>query len=91
MIHTEKTPNPDSLKFLSENIEDTFNAISVDSDTSTSDTVLLAATKTAKHKSINNFNDTRLIEFKENDELFFSEDKISPFIDLTFISVRLTK
>ncbi len=46
--------------------EISFNSITVDSDTSTSDTVLLVATKTAKHKPINNFNDTRLIEFKKN-------------------------
>ncbi len=53
-------------KLIVSSNEISFNSITVDSDTSTSDTVLLAATKTAKHKSINNFNDTRLIEFKEN-------------------------
>ena len=47
-------------------VEQTFNSITVDSDTSTSDTVLLVATRKAKHKPINKFNDTRLIEFKEN-------------------------
>ena len=53
-------------KLIVSSSEISFNSITVDSDTSTSDTVLLAATKTAKHKPINNFNDTRLIEFKEN-------------------------
>ena len=53
-------------KLIVSSNEISFNSITVDSDTSTSDTVLLAATKTAKHKPINNFNDTRLIEFKEN-------------------------
>ena len=53
-------------KLIVSSNEMSFNSITVDSDTSTSDTVLLAATKTAKHKPINNFNDTRLKEFKEN-------------------------
>ena len=53
-------------KLIVSSNEISFNSITVDSDTSTSDTVLLAATKTAKHKPIYNFNDTRLIEFKEN-------------------------
>ena len=43
-----------------------FNSITVDSDTSTSDTVLLAATKTAKHRSVNEFTDRRLNEFKRS-------------------------
>ena len=43
--------------------ETSFNAITVDSDTSTSDTVLLFATGTAEHSSINNANDPRLDDF----------------------------
>ena len=45
---------------------ETFNCITVDSDTSTSDTVLLAATRKAKHKPIEKFNDSRLNNFKKN-------------------------
>ena len=66
-IFTNANISSDTLhKLIVSSNEISFNSITVDSDTSTSDTVLLAATKTAKHKSINNFNDTRLIEFKEN-------------------------
>ena len=46
--------------------EKSFNSITVDSDTSTSDTVLLSATKKAKHKLINNYYDKRLESFKKN-------------------------
>ncbi|WP_033067963.1 bifunctional glutamate N-acetyltransferase/amino-acid acetyltransferase ArgJ [Thalassospira australica] len=41
-----------------------FNAITVDSDTSTSDTVLLAATGKAGNKAISDVNDPALAEFK---------------------------
>ncbi len=46
--------------------ETSFNSITVDSDTSTSDTVLLVSSKKAKHKPVTNFKDIRLINFKEN-------------------------
>ena len=66
-IFTNANISSDTLqKLIVSSNEISFNSITVDSDTSTSDTVLLAATKTAKHKPINNFNDTRLIAFKEN-------------------------
>ena len=66
-IFTNANISSDTLqKLIISSNEISFNSITVDSDTSTSDTVLLTTTKTAKHKSINNFNDTRLIEFKEN-------------------------
>ena len=42
-----------------------FNSITVDSDTSTSDTVLLTATKKAKHKPVYNYYDKRLESFKK--------------------------
>jgi glutamate N-acetyltransferase/amino-acid N-acetyltransferase len=45
--------------------EKSFNSITVDSDTSTSDTVLLTATKKAKHKIIDNYNDKSLQNFKK--------------------------
>ena len=53
-------------KLIISSNELSFNSITVDSDTSTSDTVLLVATRKAKHKAVNKFNDTRLIKFKEN-------------------------
>ena len=66
-IFTNANISSDTLqKLIVSSNEISFNSITVDSDTSTSDTVLLAATKTANHKPINNFNDNRLIEFKEN-------------------------
>ena len=49
---------------LSEFNEQTFNAITVDSDTSTNDTVLLFATRAANHQKIRDTNDQNLIEFK---------------------------
>ena len=42
-----------------------FNAITVDSDTSTSDTVLLCATGQAKHKRVTNAADARLRDFRK--------------------------
>jgi glutamate N-acetyltransferase/amino-acid N-acetyltransferase len=66
-IFTNANISSDTLQKLIVSSNDvSFNSISVDSDTSTSDTVLLAATRTAKHKPVINFNDIRLIEFKEN-------------------------
>ncbi|MCF6275105.1 MAG: bifunctional glutamate N-acetyltransferase/amino-acid acetyltransferase ArgJ [Robiginitomaculum sp.] len=50
---------------LSELNETSFNAITVDSDTSTSDTVLLAATAQASHGKINDINDPALAGFKQ--------------------------
>lgn len=49
---------------LKEFTADTFNAITVDSDQSTNDTVLLFATKAAKNKQITNATDTKLKEFR---------------------------
>ncbi len=43
-----------------------FNSITVDSDTSTSDTVLLTATRKAKHNPVITFTDKRLTDFKRN-------------------------
>jgi len=49
---------------LSELTQTTFNAITVDSDTSTSDTLLLLASGAAKHTEITNISDQRLTGFK---------------------------
>ena len=53
-------------KILKTENEKSFNSITVDSDTSTSDTLLLAATRTAKHLPINKYSDMRLKNFKKN-------------------------
>jgi len=47
-----KIPAPALQKILSKGVEPTFNATTVDSDTSTSDTVLLFATGQAKHPAV---------------------------------------
>jgi glutamate N-acetyltransferase/amino-acid N-acetyltransferase len=51
-------------KLLSELNEETFNAITVDSDTSTNDTVLLFSTRDAAHEKIRDENNADLIAFK---------------------------
>ena len=51
-------------KLILSSNEESFNSITVDSDTSTSDTVLLVSTRKAKHKTINKFADKCLNEFK---------------------------
>ena len=50
-------------KLLQKNIENTFNAISCDGDTSTNDMVSLFATGEAKNTIINNINDERIKKF----------------------------
>jgi len=53
-------------ELLSAGVKPSFNAITVDSDTSTSDTLLLFATgKGAKHAPIAKANDRRLVSFKQ--------------------------
>ena len=53
-------------KLLKKNIETTFNAISVDGDTSTNDMVTIFSTKKAKHPKIKNINDTRIEKFDKS-------------------------
>ena len=66
-IFTNANISSDILqKLIVSSNELSFNSITVDSDTSTSDTVLLVSTRKAKHKLVNNFNDKRIIEFKKN-------------------------
>jgi glutamate N-acetyltransferase / amino-acid N-acetyltransferase len=65
-IFTDAAIAPDVLQsLLSEFTETSFNAITVDSDTSTSDTLLLAATGMAQNPLISDVNDVRLNEFKQ--------------------------
>ena len=52
-------------KILINENDKTFNSITVDSDTSTSDTCLLISTNQSKNKKINNFNDKFLNNFKK--------------------------
>ena len=59
-----KIPAPALQKMLVAANRRSFNAITVDSDTSTSDTVLLFATGQARHKRVSDPGDTRLRDFK---------------------------
>ncbi len=66
-IFTDADIEPDILsKLLKEVAEKTFNAITIDSDTSTNDTLLIFATKTAKNNKISDINDIKFTDFKEN-------------------------
>lgn len=53
-------------ELLKEFNEDSFNSISVDSDQSTNDTVLLFATNEASHDQITSVSDPKLDNFKQN-------------------------
>jgi glutamate N-acetyltransferase/amino-acid N-acetyltransferase len=60
-----KLPAPVIQELLSGGVQNSFNAITVDSDTSTSDTLLLFATgKGAQHATITKASDKKLAEFK---------------------------
>jgi glutamate N-acetyltransferase/amino-acid N-acetyltransferase len=64
-IFTDANLSSDLLQsLLSKSVDKSFNSITVDSDTSTSDTVLLFATGKAKHENILTQNDTILRDFK---------------------------
>jgi glutamate N-acetyltransferase/amino-acid N-acetyltransferase len=65
-VFTDATlPAPVLQELLSSGARTSFNAITVDSDTSTSDTLLLFATgKGASHPAITKANDRRLTEFR---------------------------
>lgn len=57
-------PNDILQILLRDSVEKSFNCITVDSDTSTSDTVLLFSTCKVKHQCIKNHDQKELIEFK---------------------------
>ena len=57
-------PAPVLQTLLSEATEVSFNSMTVDGDTSTSDTVLLCATQQAKHAAINDAGDPRIAAFR---------------------------
>ncbi|MEE9272247.1 MAG: bifunctional glutamate N-acetyltransferase/amino-acid acetyltransferase ArgJ [Robiginitomaculum sp.] len=66
-IYTDANIARDVLQtLLSEYCETSFNAITVDSDTSTSDTVLLISTAKAKHDEITALNDPYLLGFSKS-------------------------
>lgn len=65
-IFTDATlPAPVLQALLSEGVEQSFNAITVDSDTSTSDTALLFATNKKAHIPIHSAQDEQLQHFKQ--------------------------
>jgi len=64
-IFTDANISRDVLQTLLSQLNETsFNAITVDSDTSTSDTLLLAATARASHAEISDINDSKLADFR---------------------------
>jgi glutamate N-acetyltransferase/amino-acid N-acetyltransferase len=64
-VFTDATIEPAALQgLLSAKIEDTFNAVTVDGDTSTSDTLLMFATGTSGAPCIKLANDRRLAAFR---------------------------
>lgn len=65
-IFCNATIAADALQqILKEHCEESFNAITVDSDQSTNDTVLLFATNEVNHSAITNSNDPKLAHFKQ--------------------------
>ncbi|WP_417819836.1 bifunctional glutamate N-acetyltransferase/amino-acid acetyltransferase ArgJ [Terasakiella sp.] len=64
-VFTDAKIAPDVLQAVLRDATDkSFNAITVDSDTSTSDTVLFAATNQAAHTEITSYDDAALSDFK---------------------------
>ena len=59
-------PNEVLKKLLKKNIDNTFNAISCDGDTSTNDMVSIFATGKANHSKINNITDNKLKLFEQS-------------------------
>jgi glutamate N-acetyltransferase / amino-acid N-acetyltransferase len=65
-IFTDADLSNDVLKkLLKKNVEDTFNAISCDGDTSTNDMITIFSTSKAKHRKINNVSEKKLKYFDE--------------------------
>ena len=58
-------PNDILKKLLKKNVENTFNAISCDGDTSTNDMITIFSTGKAKHGKINNISEKKLKYFDE--------------------------
>ncbi len=65
-IFTDANINNNALQEILSDINSrTFNAITVDSDQSTNDTVMIFATKSAQNKEITNYKSPQLNDFKE--------------------------
>jgi glutamate N-acetyltransferase/amino-acid N-acetyltransferase len=65
VVTNARLPAPVLQELLSSGVQNSFNAITVDSDTSTSDTLLLFATgKGANHPTISKASDRRLTDFR---------------------------
>jgi glutamate N-acetyltransferase / amino-acid N-acetyltransferase len=58
-------PNDVLKKLLKKNVENTFNAISCDGDTSTNDMIAIFSTSKAKHGKINSISEKKLKDFDE--------------------------
>ncbi len=58
-------PNDILKKLLKKNVENTFNAISCDGDTSTNDMITIFSTSKAKHGKINNISEKKLKYFDD--------------------------
>ncbi len=66
-IFTDADLSNDILKkLLKKNVENTFNAISCDGDTSTNDMVSIFSTGQAKHLKVNSYNDQQLKNFDQS-------------------------
>ena len=65
-VFTDATLSPEVLQdLLSSGVETSFNAITVDSDTSTSDTLMIFATNQVKNPKIKSAKDTEIKAFKK--------------------------
>ena len=58
-------PNDVLSKLIKKNVEDSFNAITCDGDTSTNDMIAIFSTGKAKHRKITNLSDNKLKYFDE--------------------------
>ncbi len=66
-IFTDADISNDILKkLLKKNVENTFNAISCDGDTSTNDMITIFSTGKASHRKINNVTDTKIKDFDQS-------------------------
>jgi len=59
-------PNEILKKLLKKNVENTFNAISCDGDTSTNDMITIFSTAMASHRKINSMSDLKIKDFDQS-------------------------
>ena len=59
-------PNEILKKLLKKNVENTFNAISCDGDTSTNDMITIFSTGIASHRKINSMSDLKIKDFDQS-------------------------